>query len=472
MCVTAVAFLIRRKLNRDAEKTDLEIKHRRIDLEIKLEQYRETMRRNSQVPEQKKQIRDDIERLALVASQDEAPANGEPQALTCMLFVESETSRAESISDRIGDIVLGVTGGDPARKPGRYAIDISLNVNCTNGISDEQLVAVEWIDAGGGRQETAHLIHNNRVRFPEVQIASPGTSHTDQYRIAGLRVNTSQLGRRVGKDDSVLGFVTIEALDTKAPRVAIANNLVSLVRPILGLISSESSPLTYEPSETGPLNPHLLDPKTRVSSFFDQYISLSEGFPAAFRTHQEESPRDSLRGADCGTRFLIRFFNLPENLRVFVSLYDVVREQTRNPRDTWADRTRASTEVPCTLLVSGANSDGAGGTLAATSSNLIAGEKDVPMREVELAGGFGFAVYEWIGGIGSRLTIREVYLGMSFATSVVDDVPRGSGQVCATLAPISTVTTATGSAPIPRFIDVGGDPSTIVSQLGPRSTWE
>jgi hypothetical protein len=39
----------------------------------------------------------------------------------------------------------------------------------------------------------------------------------------------------------------------------------------------------------------------------------------------------------------------------------------------------------------------------------------------------------------------------------------GSGQVSATFAPLSTVVVADADEPEPRFIDTGGDPTTIIS---------
>ena len=421
--------------------------------------------------------------------------------------------RAEGIAELVGDIVLicrtvpDVTGaGDPARNVIVTNVSVSLNVNVTNNINygegtsvtDAVMVINEnnctdpssegstfsscgAPDARFQDPQLGVLAANNRLEWNEVSFPVPGASASGvpvadcaagvpvifpgepasgcfpfntSVRITSLRANASQLGvpdSATFPSTQITAFVSITGPTT----IPVTNNVLNVAVPILGLIVSGPAGVTglqcIAGSTTGT-------------------ITLREGFATAFKTlgvptfspgqTQWESGyweplSNNGGGATQATRFILRFFNVPEGVELTVDNY--VASSTGSPLPSTGDNLEL-------FLVPNAGADGAGGSIGAAAPTT-------GTSTVTLSGGFGQAVYEVHDSNPFLVESVAVPLNVSWAADTSNDLPAiGSGQISVSFAPISTVTTASAPAPEPRFVDTSGDPRNFISILRCTST--
>ena len=94
--------------------------------------------------------------------------------------------------------------------------------------------------------------------------------------------------------------------------------------------------------------------------------------------------------------------------------------------------------------MSGADSNGASGTISDATDSLSVG----------LSGGFGSVTYEVVDADPFRIEQIDVDITASWVANTSNDLPAiGSGQVSASFAPLSTVVRASAPAPEPRFLE-------------------
>jgi len=401
-----------------------------------------------------------------------------PSLMTCTATAVPPVVRAEGIAELTGDIVLTCTasGGIPSQPYIVTNVSTSLNVNITNNIdfgagddiTDAVLVINEnncddpasfgsVTDCGPDPRfqdpQFGRLAANNRLEWNEVAIPFPGADpdgadpiepfpDVTTLRITSVRGNASQLGvpgSATFPSTQITSFVSI----TGPATVPVTNNVLNVAVPILGLIVDVDAGINglqcIEDSQTA-------------------YIELTEGFATSFKTigvgtfttgqTQWESgyyapDSNNGGGASQGTRFLLRFFNIPAGVDVSVPNYINCEGSTVQGLGLQI------------AYVSGADADGQGGFFTESTS----GDADV-----SISGGFGRAVYEVINGNPFRNEECRVPITVSWTPDTANDEPGvGSGQVSASFAPISTVTTASLSEAEPRFIDTGGDPEPFVN---------
>ncbi len=411
--------------------------------------------------------------------------------VTCTATAVPPVVRAEGIAELVGDIVLACVNIPPPTNQGPTLntlltnVSVSLNVNVTNNINfngdptitDSVLVINEnncvapanvgetygncatpdnrFQDPQFGRLSANNRIEWNRVAFPIPGAADNGIGDPDcsdggcfpfttTLRITSMRANASQLGvpsTATFPSTQITAFISITGPTT----IPVTNNVLNVAVPILGLIVTPGTPL---------VGLQCVD-STGLTG-----IRLNEGFATSFKTigRPTFSPGQTQwesgyyapgsnplgGGASQATRFLIRFFNIPQGTTISV------------PRFLAA--TGAATAVTGDQIemgvVSGANASGEGGSVDTTSGSFA----------VTLSGGFGYVVYEVTDANPFRTENINVPLTVSWVANTANDLPAvGTGQVSASFAPISTVTVASNAAPEPRFIDTGGDPRTIVS---------
>jgi len=420
--------------------------------------------------------------------------------VTCTATAVPPVVRAEGIAELVGDIVLACVNTPPPTNQGPATntvltnVSVSLNVNVTNNINfngdpsitDAVLVINEnncvspanegstfsscgafdprFQDPQFGRLAANNRIEWNRVSFPIPGAAdnnvgdsdctnggtiAPGAigsgcfPFTSTLRVTSMRANASQLGvpsTATFPSTQITAFVSITGPTT----IPVTNNVLNVAVPILGLIVTPGAPL---------VGLQCID-TTGVSS-----IKLNEGFATAFKTlgvptfspgqTQWESGyyapgSNNGGGASQATRFLIRFFNIPQGVSI-----SVPRFLTSGTGVVGVPEDQIEMGV-----VSGANSNGVGGLVSTTTGSV----------SVALSGGFGYVVYEVTDANSFRTESITVPMTLSWTADTANDLPAvGSGQVSASFAPLSTVTTASASEPEPRFIDTGGDPDNIVS---------
>jgi len=405
-------------------------------------------------------------------------AQAQTGLVTCTATAVPPVVRAEGIAELVGDIVLTClpTIGAPAQPAFQTNISVALNVNVTNNIefttpdviTDAVLVINEnncTTPSTSGSVITpcddplfqdpqfGRLADVNRLEWDEVLFPFPGAEtgpgsgifypSITTVRVTSVRANASQLGvpdQATFPSTQITAFVSITGPTT----IPITNNVLNVAVPILGLIVTldEDAPIT---------GLQCLDTEGHT------FINLKEGFATSFKTlgvptfltgqTQWESGyyapgSNNGGGASQPTRFLIRFFNIPEGLTVEVPKY-INHGSELVTEDALAIR-----------LVAGADANGSGGNATSGTDN----------QTVSISGGFGSATYEVEDADPFRIEDCDVWVWFSWEADTVNDSPAvGSGQVSATFAPLSTVVVADDGEPEPRFIDTGGDPATIIS---------
>ena len=140
--------------------------------------------------------------------------------------------------------------------------------------------------------------------------------------------------------------------------------------------------------------------------------------------------------ADTGTRLMLRFAGVPAGAQIFVGVYDSA-----------GGVSNSNTTSKVRLVSTDASGAGAFSAVNATSGGIYA--------PVALTGGAGIAVYEVMSSDPLSQENIEVPIVVAFASNTATNNPGlGTATVTGSFAPVSTVTTQSSSAPLPRFIDV------------------
>ena len=401
--------------------------------------------------------------------------------LTCSATAVPPVVRAEGIAELVGDIVLACQGTDAVFAPAPaflVNVSISLNVNVTNNINfgsgsnvtDSVLIINEnnctdpvatgqtFGTCGAPSifvQDPQHgtLAADNRLEwngvhfpYPGADVDGPGPSvelypFLTTLRISSVRANASQLGvpnAATFPSTQITAFLSITGPTT----IAITNNVLNVAVPILGLITSDSTDFS---------GLQCID----IDESAD--ITLREGFATAFKTQgvptfqpgntQWESGywapgSNNGGGASQGTRFLIRFYNLPEGVTISV------------PKVIENGDALLTGDALRLQWVSGADSNGGGGEVSAASDTL----------ELTSSGGFASVAYEVMDDDPFRIETIDVPISVSWEADTSNDLPAiGSAQVSASFAPLSTVVRANATAPEPRFLEQTAAPRTFLT---------
>jgi hypothetical protein len=164
--------------------------------------------------------------------------------------------------------------------------------------------------------------------------------------------------------------------------------------------------------------------------------------------------------ADHGTRLMARFANVPAGVSLFASLYPVVSCSDCGPSGLPAItgvRNATSATLTQARLVS-TDSNGAGAFSAVVGTNSSSFDSflgtTAATAPISLNNGAGTAVWEVMNADPLTTQTYEFGIGVSYAANTSNNLPGlGSATVAGSFAPVSTVTTASASAPIPRFAD-------------------
>jgi uncharacterized protein (TIGR03437 family) len=220
---------------------------------------------------------------------------------------------------------------------------------------------------------------------------------------------------------------------------------------------------------------NLIDTHTAFSS-----IRFTEGFGDAFGT------RSALAyfNADSGQRIIVHYSGFPSDARLFVpdviAGSDAVVATSGGDFGSPVSGGQYAPTVEGSLLlarVAGASSTGVGGSPVYSPGAAGSGPVTFDsVSELQIAAGTFYVVYEVVDANPSRLESAQfpTFLGL---------VPDGNRVASATnshiyLAPTSTITTASATEAIPRFIatdpppdcSLVGDCATYLPQLTVRST--
>ncbi len=366
----------------------------------------------------------------------------------CSLFTSPPLIRAEGITERIGDLTLQCSFTTPPPSlTGNLAVFLPVQV--TNAINANNLAsdAVLLANTGSGFAATATpaTVMGNTVTFYGVNVPVPPGGQVS-LRISGIRVNAAQVN---GSGASPI-YASVSF-----------NVPMNQSQLIVAYVQKSLFSTTYSTGITCYGSP--LPGSITLSNLFSAGTALAstrftEAFSGAFQ------PRGS--GDSNGTRFLVQYSGFPTQTQVY--LPDFVAGNDAAVPTSGGDLgipEQVGQYVPGsgTLLLArviGADSTGTGGSPMALPVNSGPGpvllNSASPMT---LTNGAGYAVYEVVdANPAARESVQfPTFVGLSNVTAAA------VAQETVSYAPVSTVLSASQTAPVPRFVSTvpGADCSIV-----------
>jgi uncharacterized protein (TIGR03437 family) len=357
---------------------------------------------------------------------------------TCVVSAVPPVVHSEGLAERLGDIVLQCTGQPGASVSA--SLTVLLPVSITNRIDANWFStdASLTIDTGSGPMPAgvSGRVTNQSISFNGFGFTLPANGLAT-LRLTDLRADVNQLG--------LVQPAPIQAYLSSS--LALANNPVTVAFAQQGLLATISgsgvrcvgSPLPATISMT-----NLFSAKTALET-----TRITEGFAHAFQPIDPTS--------DTGTRILITYSNFPSGAAIYVP--DAVAGSSAAQPTAGGDLgvpAAVGEYLPGsgTLLlvrVLNADSSGAGGTLASLPPPNGAGLLVLdPANAVSLSNGAGYAVYEVVDANAAAQESAQI---PSFF-GILPNTPPTVANLSVAPAPVSTVTAASATDPIPRFAAV------------------
>jgi hypothetical protein len=340
-----------------------------------------------------------------------------------------------------------------------------------------------------GRQSGA-----NSIVWLGVPIDPPGTNATRIIRITNVRANANQLGVSSTLIPTQI-VMFISATGTTSIPINNPQQTVAFIQP--GLTFSVRQVVTNYLQCVSFNKDAATDSSKALNNGFGTVVRFAEGFASAFKRRNvaisnpftaDESPTplnqntpgaiyntetgfynstplivsgSSSNGlsaaglADHGTRLMARFANIPAGVALYASVYPVVSSTTCTVGSACVTAARIATSAVTTQarLVS-TDSNGAGSFSRVLATNTSSFDFGAPSAPIALNNGAGTAVWEVMNADPLTAQTYEFGIGVSYVANTSNNLPGiGAATVAGSFAPLSTVTTASASAPIPRFAD-------------------
>jgi uncharacterized protein (TIGR03437 family) len=342
--------------------------------------------------------------------------------------------RVEGLTERLGDIILQCSGSNPgAQLNGNLTVFLPIAVSNRINSNNQATEVVLSVDYGSGYTATGipALVTPAGVVFNGMSFVFPPSGGIN-LKVSGIRGAAFMAGTASAQP-------VIANLSFTLP---LDRSQVVVAYPQLGLFTT-----LYTAGITCVGSP--LPSTFTVSNLFTAGTAfassrLTEGFATAFL------PRAA--NEDTGTRFVIRYSGFPSQTQLYVP--DFVAGSSAQVPSIAGDLGGAKAVgqyVPGsrTLLlarVGNADSTGAGGQTVGLPGAAGAVTLD-SVNTVNLSNGAGYAVYEVVDANPSVIESVQVptFIGISNITAAA------TAQATVTLAPVSTVVTASQTAPVPRF---------------------
>jgi hypothetical protein len=347
----------------------------------------------------------------------------------------------------------------------------------------------------------------NSIVWLGVPIDPPGTNNTRIIRITNVRANANQLGvSSTLIPTQIIMFVS--ATGTTSIPINNPQQTVAFIQPGLSfsirqVVSSYLQCVSFNRNAA-------TDNSSALNNGLGTVARFSEGFASAFKRRNvapynpttgappdtwsaDESPTPAAQNtpgaiyntetgfynptpaivtsgggsfglaaaglADHGTRLMARFANVPAGVVLYATLYPVVSCSDCGPsgRPAITAARSASTSLATTLtqarlVTTDANGGGAfSRVLGTNTSSFDSGAATAP---IALNNGAGMAVWEVMTSDPLASQTYEFGIGAAYVSNTSNNLPGlGTATIAGSFAPLSTVTTQNGSAPIPRFAD-------------------
>jgi len=419
-----------------------------------------------------------------------------PQANVQIFLNTNVTSRL--VADPWSEALLMID--EPTAAAQRYC---SVNGGCAiTGVgaaagSDGFVDGVDYDETSGtGTVPNVYQGRNagaNSIVWLGVPIDPPGTNATRVIRITNIRANANQLGvsstliptqivmfisvtgttsvpinnpqQTVAFIQPGLSFSTRQAVNSYLQCVsfnsaaatdssrALINGMGTIVRFAEGFASSfkRRNAAAYVDGDTSPTPMNQNVPGAiynTESGFLNQTPAIVTGSSA--------NGLAAAGLADHGTRLMARFANVPAGVVLYASLYPVSTcsdcGPSSRPAITAARAATTSTLTMARLVTTDANGGGSFSRVTGTnSSSFDSGAATAP---IALNNGAGMATWEVLQADPLTSQTYEFGIGVSYVANTSNNLPGlGSATVAGSFAPLSTVTTQSASAPLPRFAD-------------------
>ena len=420
-----------------------------------------------------------------------------PQANVQIFLNTNVTSRL--VADPWSEALLMID--EPSAAAQRYC---SVNGGCaitgvgaaagSDGIVDG--VDYDQTSGSGGTVPNVYQGRNagaNSIVWLGVPIDPPGTNATRVIRITNIRANANQLGvSSTLIPTQIVMFVSV----TGTTSVPINNpqQTVAFIQP--GLSFSTRQAVNSYLQCVSFNSAAATDSSKALINGMGTIVRFSEGFASAFKRRNaaayvdgDTSPTpvdqnvpgaiyntetgflnqtpsivtgSSANGlaaaglADHGTRLMARFANVPAGVVMYASLYPVVTcsdcGPSSRPAITAARAATTSTLTMARLVTTDAN--GGGSFSRVTGTNTSSFDFGAATAPIALNNGAGMAVWEVLQADPLTSQTYEFGIGVSYVANTSNNLPGlGSATVAGSFAPLSTVTTQSASAPLPRFAD-------------------
>lgn len=362
-----------------------------------------------------------------------------PSSARCEVSASAPLVRAEGLTERLGDILLQCSGSVPGTVfSGNFTL--YLPVSITNRVDAHNLTrdAVVSVDLGSGLVPTAIAgqVSGNSISFNGISYTVPASGKIN-LKISNVRAAMNQLGLTSAVPAKVTALLS-SSLAVDRSDLVLAYSQAGLLSTLSGSgINCYGSPIP----DTLDL-PNLFAAGTALAS-----TRVTEGFATAFEARAA--------GSDTGTRFLVKYTGFPSTTRLYIP--DAVAGSGAIRPTAGGDLNlpqAAGQYLPGSgalvlVRVPGADATGAGG-LAVTSPQGSGPVTLGSVSEVALANGSGYAVYEVAA---ANPSVQETAQFPTFISLPRFTAPAVAHETIA-LAPVSSVTTASETAPIPRFAAV------------------
>jgi len=371
-------------------------------------------------------------------------------APSCQAGSTTAIVHAEGLAEQIGDITLTCTGGAPGSLVAS-SLFITLNTNITNRIdaSGNVLNVAVTVNTGAGpvpagTSITLYSPVTLAVTGVQYTVPSPGTQPVT-IRVSDVRAAVADAS---GGGQLVTGAVAGSGiLVSNGQTLVLASGQTSLLDSVVnnGIPCGSPAPATLD-------FPGLL-----AAGTYSATIRVTEGYPSAFLP---KSP-----GADTGVRILVKLSGYGS---ATVYLPDAIVGNTGStPTSAGAFNSTYSggayTPGSNQLLlvrVNNADATGAGGTLVFAAPAVATNFTSV--TPITLADGAGYVVYEVVDSNPNSREYAQIPVFLAVPQS--NCTSTGLPVLAPELAPVSNVSVATQTDPIPRFI--ANTPGPDCQQIG------
>ena len=357
----------------------------------------------------------------------------------CQVSTSPPLVRAEGLTERLGDIVLQCSGAVPGTLFSGN-VTVIFPVSVTNRVDANNLTrdAVVSVDLGSGFVPTAIAgqVSGNSISFNGISYTAPASGNVN-LRISNVRAAMNQLGLTSAVPATVTAFLS-SSLAVDQSQLVVAYSQAGLLSSLSSTgISCYGSPVP----DTFDL-PSLFAAGTAFTS-----TRVTEGFATAFEARTAET--------DTGTRFLVKYTGFPSTTHLYIpdavagsdALQPTAGGDLNLPQAVGQYMPGSGALVLVRVL--GADATGAGGYAVAAPQG--AGPVTLgSVSEVTLTNGSGYAVYEVAAANPSTQETAQFPTFISLPRLTTPAV----AQETIALAPVSSVITASATAPIPRFAAV------------------